>query len=481
VKNIFVLFLFTTCIFAQNRGFVTTKNGSFYSGGKLFHFLGFNAYYLQECAADSSRAYIVDDVFKAAKSFGFKVIRTWAFNDRNDSTVYGAIRYSPYGFKESGLRGLDLVVAKAAQYNIKLVLTFSNNSADYGGIDQYLKWGEQYLSRGYAAPLDHSSFFTNDSLKQWYKFYVNTLLERTNSFTGIKYKDDPAIFSFELMNEAVNVGRSAEIIAEWYREMSGFIKLIDANHLIATGEEGYDKFPKYYSDADLFYNGADYLFNGYKGTSYYINSALTGIDYCSLHLYPGLTGFSVPAGKTWLTDHFAIGAGFNKAVLPGEFGVRADKYKSYNLYFSALKNAQDKNCIIWQYQHKDVINNDGFGFNETNAPDLMNLFKAYALSLESDTIQTSVISESAVLYQNYPNPFNPITTIIYSLPKDETINLTLYNLLGERVGILDEGYKLKGRHERVLSAGSSFLSSGVYIYTLRAGGSVFSKKIILLK
>ncbi len=83
------------------------------------------------------------------------------------------------------------------------------------------------------------------------------------------------------------------------------------------------------------------------------------------------------------------------------------------------------------------------------------------------------------LSQNYPNPFNPTTTIRFSIPKDEFVNITLYNTLGEKTADILRTEKLAGNHEVVFNA--SVLANGVYYYTMKAGNYVETKKMILLK
>lgn len=84
-----------------------------------------------------------------------------------------------------------------------------------------------------------------------------------------------------------------------------------------------------------------------------------------------------------------------------------------------------------------------------------------------------------VLYQNYPNPFNSTTKIIYIIEKYSNISLVLYNSLGEKVKVLDQGQKLPGKYEIVLDDIS--LSSGVYFYELKTPYKSISKKMMLLK
>ncbi len=81
--------------------------------------------------------------------------------------------------------------------------------------------------------------------------------------------------------------------------------------------------------------------------------------------------------------------------------------------------------------------------------------------------------------QNYPNPFNPTTIIKYQLPKDSYVALKLYDILGREVKVLADGMKVAGYHEVSLDA--SRLSSGVYLYSLKAGEFNAVKRLLLLK
>ncbi len=83
------------------------------------------------------------------------------------------------------------------------------------------------------------------------------------------------------------------------------------------------------------------------------------------------------------------------------------------------------------------------------------------------------------LKQNYPNPFNPTTTINFALPKASDVQLTVYNLLGQKVAELVNNKMVAGYHTVQFNAAD--LASGVYIYRIKAGSFVSVKKMMLLK
>ena len=83
------------------------------------------------------------------------------------------------------------------------------------------------------------------------------------------------------------------------------------------------------------------------------------------------------------------------------------------------------------------------------------------------------------LEQNYPNPFNPSTTIRYGLPIRSQVTLTVFNMLGQQVALLQNGEMEAGYHEAQFDGKS--LSSGVYFYRINAGDFVQTRKMMLVK
>jgi exopolysaccharide biosynthesis protein len=90
-----------------------------------------------------------------------------------------------------------------------------------------------------------------------------------------------------------------------------------------------------------------------------------------------------------------------------------------------------------------------------------------------------LIPGTHVLYQNYPNPFNPSTTIEYDLSKSSHVDLSVYDLKGEKVATLVNGIQVGGHHN--ISFDASLLPGGVYIYRLQAGNWADTKKMLLIK
>jgi hypothetical protein len=96
------------------------------------------------------------------------------------------------------------------------------------------------------------------------------------------------------------------------------------------------------------------------------------------------------------------------------------------------------------------------------------------------------------LYQNYPNPFNPSTTIKYSLKNDSWVTIKIYNILGQEVKKLVDGYKQKGNNLVVWDGSNNYgnnVSSGIYFCKLIAhevsgsstGEYISQKKLVIIR
>ena len=127
-----------------------------------------------------------------------------------------------------------------------------------------------------------------------------------------------------------------------------------------------------------------------------------------------------------------------------------------------------------------VINWPGSGLVETlynvSVNQIIPLVEGQASSLIA---MNEPVPAQYQLLQNYPNPFNPDTKIRFHLPVSGQVQLEIFNVLGNKVATLVDGFKSAGVYEYTFRA--SDLSSGVYFYRLASSGFSSMKKMMVLK
>jgi mannan endo-1,4-beta-mannosidase len=339
---------------AVPAGFVTRSGAGFVLDGRPFRYGGTNNYYLHYTSQ-----LMVDDVFSDAQAMGLKVLRAWTFlecgGDKPNSAggcSQGADHWMQrwstasngvvYNTGANGLQALDRMIATAAQHNIKLILPFTNNWRDFGGMDQYVTWyGLRF----------HDQFYTDARIKQDYKNWISTLLNRTNSVTGVQYKDDPTIFAWELANEPRCINASlptsgtctADTLTSWVTEMSEFIKGLDPDHMLSIGDEGFHP--------GVGGGSGQWPYNITDGVDHARLTALADIDFGTYHLYPQGWGQS-PAdtwGTQWINDHNSVGTSLDKPEVLEEFGTtdQGARDATYTAWTNAVRTGGGDGWMFW--------------------------------------------------------------------------------------------------------------------------------------
>jgi predicted phosphodiesterase len=99
----------------------------------------------------------------------------------------------------------------------------------------------------------------------------------------------------------------------------------------------------------------------------------------------------------------------------------------------------------------------------------------------TDVIESSPVPDKFTLFQNYPNPFNPGTSIRYSIPIANNVQLKVFDVLGREITTLVDQFQQAGTYAISLNTEKLSLASGIYYYTLRSGNYSRSMKMICLK
>ena len=232
--------------------FVRQRGGRFMIGQKPFRFVGANVAVMYR---DEDRARMPETLRQAAQG-GIKVVRVWAFGEGgpNDVKPIGAdfkdwprthsFRNEPNEWNEAEFEFLDQVIAEAARNNLRVQLCLVNWWRDTGGVTQYLRWAGVEGADDDQQPFGINEekamqFYTNQTARALYRQHVEKIATRRNTVTGILYRDDPAIFGYELINEGKCVTGRWDERRAWVAEMSSYLKSLDPNHMVAPGVWGY--------------------------------------------------------------------------------------------------------------------------------------------------------------------------------------------------------------------------------------------------
>lgn len=166
----------------------------------------------------------------------------------------------------------------------------------------------------------------------------------------------------------------------------------------------------------------------------------------------------------------------------GEYGFY-DAFNPTDNWFADSYLAIDQGPIIV------MIENYRSGLlwnNFMKNPEIQPMLDAIGFVPDSTTAVGDLIPEenSFRLFGNYPNPFNPSTTISFTLPYTESIRLSIYNSLGEKIRELADEEFPSGLNEIVWDgkdqSGVS-LSSGIYFYQLKTSTNLTTGKMVLAK
>ena len=336
---------------AITTAFVGRKGTQFVLNGQPFPVAGTSIHYLGWGSKKE-----VDAVLEDARAMNFNVVRSilhsvigspdqskpdakahiWNFKSTGDVSnmgmrgvylLYWDADKNAWAWNDSTVNGLgrwDYVIARAGKLGLKLDLSLLDFWQWAGGAQQINAW--------YGKTDRYTSFYTDPRTKTLYKAWVSHVLNRRNTITGVQYKNEPAIFAWDLMNEPEV--SSVELAQSWFREMSRFVKSIDANHLLTTGTEGF--------------------YDGRGGSDPQSELALPDIDFGTWHTYPVYHNISTDDVVGLIKRHAATAAIVGKPVILQEFGwseKHPDQAEVYRKWTNAVRlDPNAAGWIVWRLE-----------------------------------------------------------------------------------------------------------------------------------
>jgi hypothetical protein len=223
--------------FSQFASFVTQHDGKLWDGDKPLRFIGLHATELHRIENDIEgpghfrwpTPWEQENWIRALVSTGHTVSRIYVLSVRQGkgSATAPVHVIAPGQFNEEGFRAFDKMLQLCNQYGLRIIVPVVDNWQWWGGIADYAA----FRGKGEA------SFYTDPAIRNDFKATLTYLLNRTNTYTGVKYKDDKAILAWETGNEL------RKRTKEWLGDIAAHIRQLDGNHLIADGTQTVDGTP----------------------------------------------------------------------------------------------------------------------------------------------------------------------------------------------------------------------------------------------
>jgi mannan endo-1,4-beta-mannosidase len=351
--------------------FVTVKGHQFYTGKRPYQYVGANYWYgglLSVVKGEQGKKRMQKEL-DFLKQQGIVNLRVLVGAEGKPGSyhlsVADAVQPEQGKYDARLLTGLDYLLQELGKRKMTAVLYLTNNWQWSGGFSQYLEWnghGPRPLPESANYNWDKAKayvtqFYTCDACKLALNKYISYVLKRTNTCTGKKYINDPAIMAWELANEPRPMSQANnEAYLQWIAETAALIKSIDKNHLVTTGSEG-----DIASDFDM--------------SVYEKANANRNIDYLTIHIWPKNWGWFkdtsisksmgqvIKNSQEYLNRHIAIAQKLNKPLVIEEFGLPRDKHSfsissttgSRDQYYRFLLGEWKKNI-----QHNGVLNGINF-------------------------------------------------------------------------------------------------------------------------
>ena len=319
---------------AQKPSFVRVEDGQFVCEDYPSHYVGTNFWYgaiLGSEGVGGDRARLEAEL-DTLKSLGMTNLRVLVGGDGPDgipTRVSPTLQKEPGVYNDTIFRGLDYLLAEMAERGMKAVLYINNSWEWSGGYGMYLEWagaGKALIpaEAGYGPFMESvSHFVTNEKAKELFYNHVRHVVSRTNTVTGKPYKDDPAIFSWQIGNEprcfrSDSLGQAAFVDFMW--TTAALIKSLDPNHLVSSGSEGK--------------HGCETSIELFERVH-----SCPDIDYMNIHIWPYNwswvrentldTNLPIAIENTdkYIDEHIAVAEKYGKPVVLEEFGFPRDGFQ----------------------------------------------------------------------------------------------------------------------------------------------------------
>src|SRR4030095_7393111 len=258
MRSIYTISIAFLCVFvdeiAAQSKFVSVNHQQFVLNDQPYYYIGANYWYAGLLGLQKVKSRGIErlqtelDFLQKIDVTNLRVM----VGAEGTGQIHGTNRVEPAlqpekgKFDETVLRGLDVLLYEVSKRNMRAVLFLSNNWEWSGGFLQYLNWNgliaDSVLRRklNWNEYRDYvSKFYTCTACQEDYNKQLRLILNRTNTITRKKYKDDATIMAWEIANEPRPMRPVANTAyKEWLRKTASLVKSIDKKHLVTIGNEG---------------------------------------------------------------------------------------------------------------------------------------------------------------------------------------------------------------------------------------------------
>ena len=217
-------------------GFVHRDGTRLILDGKTFRYGGANLYWLGLDENVGGVAYPthfrIDDALATAKDMGATVVRAQTLGISTGNSL--SVEPSLGNFNPAAFDTIDYSIYRAGQLGLRLNIPLTNYWNYYlGSIYNFTTWLGQApcTSSTYACADLAQYFYTNPAAISAFEQYISHLLNHVNAYTGVPYKDDPTVMSWELGNELNGMPES------WVTTIAAFIHRLAPHQLVSAGQQ----------------------------------------------------------------------------------------------------------------------------------------------------------------------------------------------------------------------------------------------------
>lgn len=249
-----LLGLFSFQSFASIENFVSVDGLHFKKSGKPYYIAGTNMWYAAYLGSPSKvgdRKRLKNEL-DTLKKMGVNNLRVLAVSEKSDinSAVKPATTNGFGNYDENLLIGLDYLLVELAKRDMTVVLYLNNFWQWSGGMTQYMSWidgmpvQDPNVTKDWNGFMAKSaSFYQSEKAQTEFRKTIDKIVNRVNTINGKPYKEDATIMSWQLANEPrpgndQATAQEKKIYVDWIKETTGYIRGLDAKHLISTGSEG---------------------------------------------------------------------------------------------------------------------------------------------------------------------------------------------------------------------------------------------------